>query len=320
MKSFLLLGPKGPGSGGRRPRAAVLMFLLLCLCPDVVLAQTQRPGQPEIGSSLTLAFAPFYQLNGRMDGGGHMNVASYYFGVTARKQFTPEFAVAFGAIYELDDYQFSGVRSIPMARPWDKVQRYGLGIPLTYAINQQWQFVVVPMAQFSGETGARWSKSLVYGGVVSVAYGFGQGSFVGVGVGTFSNIEKVSVFPFLAINWRINDHWRLRNPLQTSPAGPAGLELSYILNDQWEFGLAGAYRVHRFRLDRSGPVPNGVGEYDRLPVVAKIAYTYRPITINLYGGVSLLNKLWVRQSNGDDLYQTRHDPAPLVGANITARF
>ncbi len=300
--------------------ALVLSLILAGLVPAELLAQTARNGEPIGLPTLALAIAPFYQFNGRMDGGGQMNVASYYFGVTARKRFNQELSVAIGAIYELDDYQFSGVRSIPIARPWDKVQRYGLGLPLTYIINAQWQVVAVPMAQFSGETGARWTRSLVYGGVTSVAYRFGRGSFVGLGVGAFSNLEKISVFPFLAINWRINDHWRLRNPLQTSPTGPAGLELSYIFNENWEIGLAGAYRVHRFRLDRSGPVPNGIGEYDRLPVVAKISYTYRPITCNLYGGVSLINKLWIKQPNGHDLYQTRHDPAPLVGANVTAKF
>lgn len=322
MKALFLIWHRCASIKRRRPLAAALILLLIAmgLGPAELLAQTEKNGEPAGLPTLTLAFAPFYQFNGSMDGGGHMNVASYYFGVTALKRLNQELTVAIGAIYELDDYQFSGVRSIPIAKPWNQVQRYGLGLPLTYVINSQWQVVVVPMAQFSGETTARWSSSLVYGGVTSVAYRFGRGSFVGLGVGAFSNLEKISVFPFLAINWRINDRWRLSNPLQTSPAGPAGLELSYIFHKNWEVGLAGAYRVHRFRLDRRGPVPNGVGEYDRLPVVAKISYTYRPITFNLYGGVSLVNKLWIRQANGNDLYQTRHDPAPLAGANITAKF
>ena len=176
------------------------------------------------------------------------------------------------------------------------------------------------MAQFSGETDARWSSSLVYGGVVSVAYGFGSRSFIGLGVGAFANIEKTSVFPFIAINWQITDRWRLSNPLQTSPAGPAGLELSYAIDRNWEIGLAGAYRVHRFRLDKNGPIPNGVGEYTRLPLVAKISYTYKPVTLNLYGGVSLRNRLWLGDPSGDGLYQTKADPAPLAGLNITANF
>jgi hypothetical protein len=267
-----------------------------------------------------VAVSPFYQFDANMNDGGKMSVASYYFSASVSRQVNQDLKIALGLLYELDDYHFSGVQSFPITNPWDKVQRYGFSIPVIYSLSERWRLVVVPTAQFSGETDARWSSSLVYGGVVSISYNFGRKSYIGIGLGTFANIEKTSIFPFLAVNWQITDRLRLSNPLQTSPAGPAGLELTYALTPEWEIGIITAYRVHRFRLDKDGPNPNGVGEYTRLPILAKISYTYQPVTFNLYGGLSVANKIWLGHPDGDGLYQTRLDPAPLLGLNITARF
>jgi hypothetical protein len=79
--------------------------------------------------------------------------------------------------------------------------------------------------------------------------------------------------------------------LQTSPGGPGGLKLSYSLTPHWEVGIAGAYRFERFRLDKNGPIPNGVGQYSRRPVVANISYTYSLLTVNVYGGISFNNRI-----------------------------
>ena len=50
------------------------------------------------------------------------------------------------------------------------------------------------------------------------------------------------------------------NALPAGPTGPAGLELVYRPGEDWRFGpLGGAYRSVRFRLDRNGDVPSGIG-------------------------------------------------------------
>jgi hypothetical protein len=140
-------------------------------------------------------------------------------------------------------------------------------------------------------------------------------------VGAYSNLEKVSVFPFLAVNWQITDQLRLTNPFRTSPAGPAGLELSYNLNRNWEIGVGGAYRSYRFRLDQNGSIPNGIGESRRVPIFARLSYNLSPaFGADLYGGVAIINKLWIDTPNGDDLYSTKYAVAPLVGLTLRARF
>jgi hypothetical protein len=176
---------------------------------------------------------------------------------------------------------------------------------------------VTPIGQVSGETGANWGSSLVYGGLGSVAYNWGKGSFIGVGVAAFQYLAQTEVFPYLVINWHISDRWRLSTPLQASPTGPGGLKLSYDITPQLEIGIAAAYRYNRFRLDRNGPLPNGIGQYSQLPVVANLCYTFPYVSVSVYGGVALNNSIWMENSNGDGIYRADQKPAPLVGFNIT---
>ncbi len=134
-------------------------------------------------------------------------------------------------------------------------------------------------------------------------------------------IEQVKVFPYPVIKWQITERLRLTNPFRTSPAGPAGLESSYALTRQVTVGVGGSYRSHRFRLDAGGPLPDGIGEYKTIPAFVRLSYNPIPaLGIDLYGGVSFLNKLYVNDPGGDNLYRTRHNVAPLVGASLSGKF
>ena len=105
--------------------------MMWLLGPGSLAAQASRPPDQMSGPQFSVAAAPFYQFDANIDDGGKMNVASYYFGANVLMPVNQNLLVGVGVIYELDDYRFSGVRSIPIATPWDKVQRYGLGVPLT---------------------------------------------------------------------------------------------------------------------------------------------------------------------------------------------
>jgi len=300
---------------------AALCLVLALMFPPFLSAQEEEFLQPPRDFRFSVAAAPFYQFEADIDGGGRLSIASYHFGADVTKQLTRQMGIGLGVVYELDDYRFSGVKSIPVAKPWGEVQRVGVNVPIFFALSRQWRLMMVPTAQYSGEFGARFSDSIVYGGVVSATYAFGPDAYIGLGVGGFSNIEDFTVFPYVAINWPITAKLRLCNTFPTSPAGPAGLRLSYAINQNWGVGIGGAYRLHRFRLDKDSAIPNGVGEYSRIPVFAHLSYNFTPdVMVNFYAGVSLSNKIKVQTPNGDDLFHTKHDPAPLVGLAIKANL
>jgi hypothetical protein len=307
-----------PNTFPRLAKLVLLLALFAIISPGLLAAQTGEETSTSTGlKGFYITAAPAFQLGSAVNGGGTLSVNSLYVSGGLLKQINEKFGIGLGLMYNLHDFRFSGVNAIPLADPWDTVLRYGVAIPLVYTISDQWRLIAVPLGQFSGETGAKWGSSLVYGGIASINYTWGKANFIGVGVGVFENIADTEVFPYLNINWHISDRWRLSNPLESSPAGPGGLKLSYGLTPHWEIGIAGAYRFNRFRLDKNGSLPNGIGQYSQLPVVGNITYAYSLFSLTAYGGIAFNNKLWMENSNGNGIYRADQKPAPLVGVNLT---
>jgi len=299
----------------------LLSIVMATVFPTLLWAEGAGYPEPSRDIRFSLAVTPAYQFPTHVDGGGKLSVVSYHLRADAKKQINPELGLGLGLTYEFDDYHFSGVTAFPVGVPWKQVQRLGISVPIFYSFADKWMLLLVPSAQFSGELGAKFGDALAYGGVVSASYAFRPNLNLGVGVGAYSNLEKVSVFPYLVVNWQITDRWRLTNPFRTSPAGPAGLELSYNLNRNWEIGVGGAYRSYRFRLDQNGSIPNGIGESRRVPIFARLSYNLSPaFGADLYGGAAIINKLWLDAPNGNELYSTKYAVAPLVGLTLRARF
>ena len=123
------------------------------------------------------------------------------------------------------------------------------------------------------------------------------------------------------MNWKINDRLRLSNPLRAGPAGPAGLELAWALNDTWELGAGGAYRSSRFRLRAGGAVPNGIGEVKFFPVFARLSRRIGPdFQCTLYLGASFLGELSIGDPDGRRLDSAEYDAAPFAALSVTGRF
>jgi hypothetical protein len=305
---------------------AVAMVALSMICASLafmISSPAEAAESPESSPGLRFSFsaAPIYQFGADVDGGGTLSVARFSFGADMTGKVSKDLALGLGLTYELDDYDFSGLTGFRVSTPWNQVHRFGISTPAIYTFAEDWRLVVSPSVQFAGESGADWGDAIAVGGVVSVSYAFRRDFVLGAGVGAFSNIEKVSVFPYIVVNWRITDSLRLANPFRTSPAGPAGLELAYAIDSHWELAAGGAYRSFRFRLDESGPIPGGIGESTLVPVFARLSYKFsRWFQLDLYGGASFLNKLRIEDSGADLLYRTKYDVAPLVSLTFKAEF
>lgn len=262
-----------------------------------------------------------YQGNGDLDNGGHFDVsgaivrggASYDLGGGSRAGVTLN--------YDYLDYSFSNAGAFGRTAPWGTVQRYGVTVPLSFAVGDGWNVGFAPSVDWFRENGANTGDSLVWGAMLSGTKRFEDGNRLGLGVGVFSQIEKTSVFPFLIVDWRLADRWRLINPLPSGPTGPAGLELDYRFDGGWTAGVGASYRSLRFRLSDNGPVSNGVGQESGVPVFLRVTRNFTDqIALHFYGGVVAGGKLRVENSSGDKLREEDFDPAPLFGLTFVGRF
>jgi hypothetical protein len=178
---------------------------------------------------------------------------------------------------------------------------------------------VAPQIEWDYESGASASDGQSYGAVVGITKVFSPQLVLGLGAGIFRKIDENKVFPFVIVNWKLDDKWRLRNSLPAGPAGGAGLELAYALDDNWEIAGGGAYRDYRFRLRDDGPVPGGIGENRGIPLFARLTRKLGPQgRIDLVAGAVVGGRLEVTNASGSATTSSDYKTAPLLG--LTAAF
>lgn len=266
------------------------------------------------------SITPVYQGNGDLDKGGRFSMSGAIVRGGAFYDFGGGNRAGVTLSYDYLDYSFSNGSAFGQA-PWGNVQRYGVAVPISFALSDGWSLRFSPSADWFKENGANTGDSLVWGATLSGAKQFEGGNRLGLGVGVFSQIEKTSVFPFLVVDWRLGERWRLVNPLASGPTGPAGLELEYRFDGNWATSVGVAYRALRFRLSDTGLVSNGVGEETGVPVFLRVTRNFNDqMALHFYGGVVAGGKLRVENSSGDMVREENFDPAPIVGLSFAGRF
>jgi hypothetical protein len=275
--------------------------------------------QADVGFSPSLSVTPFYQGRAGLDGGGRFSAAGAItrLGVTRRLGARGFWGLTLN--YDYTDYRFDDADAFGGEAPWNDVQRVGLSVPIQF-VTGSWGWLIAPSVDYFRETGADWNDALSYGAVVSGVRQFSSGR-LGLGLGVFNRLEKVKVFPFVPVDWRLSERWRLTNPLAAGPTGPAGLEAMYAFATGWEIGAGGAYRSVRFRLNDSGPAASGVGEERGIVGFLHLTRKLDPrLALDLYAGAIFDGQLKVEDSHGDTLTEADFDTAPLVGLTLSARF
>jgi hypothetical protein len=194
-------------------------------------------------------------------------------------------------------------------------------VPIISQVGERWSLFVSPSLAISREFDASWGDALSYGAVGSFSYQFGPRRQLGFGLGVFDRMGKSRIFPFVSVDWYFNDRLRLTNPLRAGPTGPAGLELAYQIDKNWEFGVGGAYRSFRFRLDDQGIAPNGIGEQRGTLAFARLQRQFgKKFDLNIYAGAILGGDLRLDNSGNERLVTAEHATAPLLAISFNGRL
>jgi hypothetical protein len=296
--------------------AAACMAGLLGFAPDMQ-AQPMQPGQTAMSVSLT----GINQFKTRMNEGGHFDWYDATVGVRLNHQFSAQWGAGLSAEYGYQRWSWYDPVAFGGQVPWQSIEIPQIGFSVTYSPTPRWRLTVSPSVEWAAESGVGTSGASTYGAVFLATHTVSRGLTLGVGAGVFRQIDENRVFPFLAINWQITNRLALRNPLPAGPAGGAGLELTYQFDDRWNFGVGGAYRSYRFRLNDSGPFAGGVGQNRLIPVFARVSYQLLPGTrVDLYGVASTGGNVQARSADASQSLNTNYNTGLGLGLNLTHRF
>lgn len=307
-----------PFSAAIRPRPAALLALVVTLASPLALhAQELPPGSTVTATALT----GLAQFDTNLDSGGKFRWSGGIASASLLHQFTRNVAAGLQVQYEYQGYHFDSPAAFNGRAPWGNVQQPQVGATFIVAPAEDWTIMVSPSVTWAYESGASTSDAVEYGGVVAVTKDFSPTLSIGLGAAIFRQIYETQTFPFLAIDWQIDKHWKLSNPFAAGPTGPAGLELSYTFDDNWEAGFGGSYRSYAFRLDRNGPVPDGIGEQRFIPVFVRLSRNLGPrAQIDLYASGLANGRLNVKNRNADDVVAEDYSLAPALALTLRYRF
>ena len=300
----------------------IMVGALWVLTGSIASAETRGgpPGGAPAGST-SIAAGYLHEFGTAVSGGGDFRISRAFINADVTGATGSKTVLGLGLTYDREEYTFSGPSDLGPSVPWGTIHRIGFSPTMVHSISPDWRILVIPSIGYAGEEGADPGDALVYGAVISATKAIGPDLSLGLGTGAFRQIGRWRVFPFLSVRWRINDRWRLSNPLRIGPAGPAGLELSYILDGNWEAAAGGTYRSHRFRLGEDGIVPDGIGEIRGVPLFARLSRSWtQGWRADLYAGVALGGKLGLENGRGDQIGSASFDPAPLAGLSIAKKF
>lgn len=305
-------------------RLALLMILVLMAMAGPADAQPADPDSTKAvppQTSYRFSYTPIYQFESDLDSGGSFDVQRHFLRFDVSRSIDPHWMVGLGLSFDYERWDFSGIGTLAGIDLWDEIVRPGINIPIIHATANGWRLMIIPSLEFTGASGAETSESLSYGTVLAVMHSFWPNLMIGLGAGIFNSLDEWEVFPYLAIDWQINDMFKLSNPFQAGPAGPAGLELVFTPTDSWEMGVGGGYRSYRFRLDDSSAVADGIGEVEFwatfLRVGLRLGERYR---LDLNGGALFGGRIAIDDEDGNDLGETDYDTAPFVGVTIKGQF
>jgi hypothetical protein len=309
------------------PGSPLFVFTaFFCLSIFLFSAASPAGAEPEKGKrvkqpSLTLSAAPFYQFDGHLDKGGKVSSFSTQFAVDGSMPLSKDLTLGLNCGYTYSDYSFTSPVTFAGSPPWDTLHTLKFGGRISYDLTPDWSAALTSSIQIAREEGADWGKAILYGGTLSASHRFSPHLTVGIGIAAFSELEKVQAYPLLVINWRISDRLSLANPFRPGPSSPAGLELSYRIADGWEVATGAAYRSERFRLRKTGPVPDGIGQSRSVPVWIRISRNIdERFNLDIYGGILLGGKLSLDDRRGNRLVSEDYDTAPMLGLAAAYRF
>jgi hypothetical protein len=277
--------------------------------PEVPVIPVVEEGIPDWVPSFRMGY--LHQFDADIDNGGSFSVDRASFRLGVSRVFDRDRTVGISLGYGYDDYDFSDL----VDEPWSNIHSLRLGLPVRWKIAEDWRLFAVPTVRSTAESGANFSDGVTGGFIGGVSYTFGQNLTIGPGIGVLTQLEdSASVFPILIIQWKITDDLTFETGRGFGSSQGPGLNLVWQASKKWKVTLGSRYEKLRFRLDDTGPAPEGVGEERGIPVYLGANYaTGRFSELSLYAGAKFGGSLTLDDESGDRISRSDHDTALFAG-------
>lgn len=304
------------------------LISIVFLLPSTLWSQEannkQNQDRSETGWSTSVRGGAIYQFDTDLDDGGSYSSGRY--NIEAGRNYSWDYrtSASLALSYSYDDYNFSGSNTDGLAgqSPWNDIHSFSISTPLRKGINDNWSAFLIPSLRSTGEAGADFDQTITGGAFAGAAYKFGKKLTIGPGIGVVSQLEEsASIFPVLIIKWNITDKLSLDTGRGLAATLGPGLTLSYKADQKWKFGVGGRYEKLRFRLDKNGDTPGGIGEDTSFPLFGSCTYNMnRKTTLSVVTGVELGGELKVENSKGHTITEESSDPGFFGGLTFNMRF
>lgn len=221
---------------------------------------------------------------------------------------------------EFSFYDFADVTLLASGEaPIDDASETTVGLSYSRQLDDRWSIFGSATAIASAETGADFGDSLTYSGIGIASYAINERLTIGGGVLARTRLEDdVLVIPVVTVDWKIDDRWTLTN---AGGSGGARATLAYQHSDAWRFFGDVGFEGREFRLDDDGPIPDGIGRDQRLPVGLGALYTpNKNFAIQLRAGAHFLQSLEFDDSSGDEIADSDIDPTGFISLMVSLRM
>ena len=305
-----------------------LFFLLsaVALFPSVGLAEESRsakkfPGS-EPGWSTFLRGGYVHQFDGDLDEGGSFNTDSFFLqgGVSHATEYGRSISLALG--YGFDGYDFSGDSGFAGLRPWYNIHSFRFSVPVRLKYGNNWSVFVMPTIRTTVESGADFDDAITGGGFAGFSYRFSDRLTIGPGIGAVTQIEdSTSVFPVLILNWKMTDRLSLETGRGLGATQGPGMTLKWKATNSLNLSIGGRYERLRFRLDKSGVAPKGIGDDRSFPIFGAVSYQFsRKIQGSLLVGVKFGGELRLEDEKGNELSESDYASTGFLGFSFNFLF
>lgn len=253
------------------------------------------------------------QFNSSIDNGGNFSLTRVKLGVGVPVNLKEGVQLGTTFRYEYDHYNFDNIPS-----PWENINTFSLASILQWQMNDLWTVYGGGFVKMSAESGSSLGDGTTGGGLAGFSYKVNDDLSLGLGLAVASQLEEnAAVLPLITARWKINDSWRLDAGLTDVTTVGYGVELKYLLDQEFDFGFGVQFHKSRFKIDAL----DGYGQEEAATIYADATWHASPhVEFGGFLGLATGGKLRVDNSSGDKVYQSDYDPAAVLGVKATLRF